>query len=240
MEQKIEPKKTTVFKAMVSEQQVQNVADKKKTSLYGTVFNRPKAEDVSISSIELFYEPYWIVKGNYYSEYFRRTVYEFVTSPEVKEVIIGSGKFPVRTEKGKWGKIRASMKAGDNANKVEIPVEEHVELDIEDEIVFNSTGSEIKFDYKIDSRNVENFPEEILKNNEMYLRPSSLTEEQAVDGLIKLLQEGNMDEGIRKIKEKITIDRLEQIYVPVYEVRCVDSKNKVETLRIDGMNLKVL
>ena len=63
MEQKIESKKTTVFKAMVSEQQVQDVADKKKTSLYGTVFNRPKAEDVSISSIELFYEPYWIVKG---------------------------------------------------------------------------------------------------------------------------------------------------------------------------------
>ena len=132
------------------------------------------------------------------------------------------------------------MKVGDNANKVEIPVEEHVELDIEDEIVFNSTGSEVKFDYKIDSRNVENFPEEILKNNEMYLRPSSLTEEQAVDGLIKLLQEGNMDEEVRKIKEKITIDRLEQIYVPVYEVRCVDSKNEVEILRIDGMNLKVL
>ena len=240
MEQKIDSKKTTVFKAMVSEQQVQDVANKKKTSLYGTVFNRPKSEEISISSIELFYEPYWIVRGNYYSEYFRKTIYDFATSPEVKEVIIGSGKFPVRTEKGKWDKIRATMKVGDNENKVEIPVEEHVELDIEDEIALNSTGTEIKFDYKIDSRNVENFPEEILKNNEMHLRPSSLNEDQVVDRLIGLLQEGNMDEGIRKIKEKITIDRLEQIYVPVYEVKCVNSKNKVETLRVDGMNLKIL
>lgn len=240
MEQKIDPKKTTVFKAMVTKQQVQDTAEKKKTGIFGTVFSRPKSDEISISSIDLFYEPYWIVSGNYYSEYFRKTVYEFDTSPEVKEVLIGNGTFPVRTEKGKWGKIRSSMKVGDNTNKVEIPVEEHVELDIEDEVVFNSTGSEVKFDYKIDSRNVENFPEEILKNNEMFLRPSVLAEDQVVERLIQLLQEGDADEGVRRIKEKITIDRLEQIYVPVYEVRCVDSKNKVETLRIDGMNLKVI
>lgn len=238
MEQKIVPEKTIVLRPKPLSD-VQIVANKKKTSFYGTVFNRPKPEEVDISSIDLYYEPYWIVGGQYTVDYFRKSIYEIATGPEVKEVVIGKGTFPVRTKSGTWKKIRSSIKVGEKENILNIPVEEHVELDIEDEITINAQGKEIKFRYKMKSEDFENFPEDVLKNNENHVRHCVVNKEQAVDTLIKILHE-DIDNEIRILNEKVVIDRLDQVYVPVYEARCVDSNNKVETMRIDGMDLKIL
>lgn len=239
MDEEITKLKVIILKPEVSREEVEELVEKKKAGLYGTVVKRPKKEEIKILAIDLFYEPYWIIGGSYSGEYYRKKVYEISTEKVVTEVIIGSGVFPVRTEKGTWKKIKNSMKVGEKDNKLDIPVEEHVKIDNEDEIVFNSHGKEVKFPYKINSKNIENFPNDILKSNKNSVRPSTLNEDQVVEELIKALR-GKEAEEIRMIREKIVIDRLEQVYVPVYEARCVNAKNKMQLLRIDGMSSKTL
>jgi hypothetical protein len=238
MDKKVVDKQTIVLKPNSTLSEARDTAEKKKTSMFGSVFNRPKSDEINISSIDLYYESYWLVSGKYSGDYFRKSVYEFSTDPEVTEVIIGNGNFPVRTESGTWNKFRDSVKIGEKNNKVDIPVEEHVKIDIEEKIIFNSQGNEIKFKYKIESNNIENFPNDILKNKNN-IRESTVNEEQIIEKMTHILRQ-EMEDNIRMIHESITIDKLEQIFVPVYEARCIDSKNTIKILRIDAMDLKIL
>lgn len=239
MEQEIAKKKIVVLRPKVSEDEVIEFANKKKTSLYGTVFSRPKSEEVEVSSIDLFYEPYWMISGNYSGDYFRKNAYEVETDSNVTEVIIGKGTFPVKSESGAWSKFKDSIKGGDKHNKLNIPVEEHVLINVEEEVFLNSAGNAIKFPYKLNSENMENFPDDILKTHESKIRPTSVTDEKAIQFLIDRLQEDS-EENVRMIKEKIIIDNFFEIFVPIYEARCVNSNNKVEILRIDALDLKAL
>ena len=239
MDKEIINKKILVLRTKIHEDQIMEFANKKKTSLFGNVFSRPKSDEVEISSVELFYEPYWMISGSYSADYYRKNAYEVETDSNVTEVIIGKGTFPVKTESGTWSKLRNSFKGGDRHNKLNIPVEEHVLLNIEEEVFLNSAGSDIKFPYKLDSDNLENFPEDVLKANKSNVRPTSVNEEEAVKFLIDILQQDS-EENVRMIKEKIIVDKFFEIFVPIYEARCVDSNNKVEVLRIDAIDLKAL
>ncbi|MDX1596621.1 MAG: hypothetical protein R3327_06745 [Nitrosopumilaceae archaeon] len=239
MDKEITNKKTIVLRSRVNEEQVLEFANKKKTSLFGNVFSRPKPEEVEISSVELFYEPYWMISGSYSADYYRKNAYEVETDSNVTEAIIGKGTFPVTTESGTWSKLKDSFKGGDKRNKLNIPVEEHVLLNIEEKVFLNSAGSEIKFPYKLDSDNLENFPEDVLKANESNIRSTSVNDDEAVKFLIDILQQDS-EENVRMIKEKIIVDNFFEIFVPIYEARCVASNNKVEVLRIDAIDLKAL
>ncbi len=50
-------------------------------------------------------------------------------------------------------------------NKTDIPVEEHVEIYRESELYLNSQGQPIEPNLKIESKNIENFPDEFTKSN---------------------------------------------------------------------------
>ncbi len=86
---------------------------------------------------------------------------------------------------------------------------------------------------------MENFPEDVLREHQSKIRPNSVSEKDAISILTGVLQE-ELDKDVRVIKEKITIDNFQEIFVPVYEVRCMDSRNKVEVVRIDSMDLKTI
>ena len=239
MDKKVAEKQTVVLKPSATLSEAQDIAEKKKTNMFGNVFNRPKADEINISSIDLYYEPYWLVHGEYSGDYFRKTAYEFSTDPEVTEIVIGNGTFPIRSESGTWNKFRDSVKIGEKNNKVDIPVEEHVKLDIEEKIVFNSQGNEVKFKYKIESKNIENFPKDVLTDNKNNVRESTISETQIIEKMIHVLRQ-EIDEDVRMIHESVTIDKLEEIFIPVYEARCVDSKNTIKIMRIDAMDAKIL
>ncbi|MDX1440976.1 MAG: hypothetical protein R3237_00775 [Nitrosopumilaceae archaeon] len=239
MEKEIDSKKIIVLKPLHSKEEVSAIANKKKTGLFGNVFSRPKEDEVEVTNIELFYETYWLLGGHYHGDYFRKNVYDVNTDYNVTEVIIGKGTFPVTSKSGTWDKFKKSIKVGEKENKLKIPVEEHVLLDVEEEIALNAAGKEIEFKYKIKPENLENFPEDILKQNESNIRKSTINEEEAITNLVEILKQ-EKDEDVRMIKEKISINKLQEVFIPIFEARCLDSNNKVAVLRIDPYDLKVL
>lgn len=238
MEREVAEKRTIVLKPQLSKEEVEEIIEKKKTSLFGTVFTRPKPDDIKVTSIELFYEPFWVAGGRYIGNYYRKNVYEVKTDSVVKEVKIGEGVFPVQNKSGGWSKFKVGVTGSQN-NQLEIPVEEHVEIDIEDEIAFNPQGNETELNYKIESKHQENFPEKILQEKKDHVRGCLLNQEQVLEKLEEILKE-DVEDDIKMVKEKISIDKLDEVFVPIYEARCVDPKSKVEILRVDAINKKII
>ena len=226
-----------MLKPQLSLDEVEEIVEKKKAGLFGTVFTRPKPEEIKVTAIDLFYEPYWIVGGRYTGDYYRKNTYIIKTDPSVKEVKIEEGLYPVQKESSGWSKLKKGV-VGSNDNQLTIPVEEHIEVDVEDEIVFNFQGNEVKLNYKIESQHQENFPEKVLNEKKDNVRKCLLEQDETVRRLETVLKD--VEEDVNMIKEKISIDKLVQVFVPVYEARCVDLKNKVELLRIDAINKKII
>ncbi|EGG42240.1 hypothetical protein Nlim_0886 [Candidatus Nitrosarchaeum limnium SFB1] len=232
-------KNSLILKSKVDLDEIEELIDKKKTSLFGNVFKRPKPDEVSVLSTDLFFEPIWKIKGEYDIDFYRKNTHQISTDPHVKEIIIGSGVFPVLTDSGAWKKFKDTIKFGDKMNKTDIPVEEHVEIYRELELYLNSQGQPIEPNLKIESKYIENFPDEFIKSNKNNIRSSDLAEDSIIDIYLSTVK-NNLGDILRIVTERLVVDVFEQIFLPVYEIRIADSKNTTKILRVDGMSSKIL
>jgi hypothetical protein len=239
MDRIVAKKNIIILKPNVSLDEIKDLAEKKKTGLFGTVFTRPKSDEVFISSLDLFFEPIWKISGEYDIDFYRKNTHQISTDPHVKEIIIGKGVFPVLTESGKWKKFKDTMKIGEKKNKTDIPVEEHAEIFRESELYLNSQGQQIEPNLKIESKNIEHFPDEFIKSNKNNIRSSDLTEDPIIDIYLTLMK-NDIGELLRIVSERLVVNVFEQIFLPVYEIRFADSKNTTKIIRIDGMTSKIL
>jgi len=239
MDKIIAKKNTVILKPKINLDEINNLVEKKKTSLYGTVFTRPKPEQVSVLTVDLFFEPIWKIQGEYDIDFYRNNTHQISTDPHVKEIIIGTGIFPVLTSSGTWKKFKDSIKIGEKTNKTDIPVEEHMEINRESELYLNSQGQLVEPNLKIESKNIENYPDDFIKSNKNNIRSSDLTEEPIID-IFLLNVKNNLGDILRIVSERMIVNVFEQIFLPVYEIRVTDLKNTTKIMRIDGMNSKIL
>jgi lysine/ornithine N-monooxygenase len=86
---------------------------------------------------------------------------------------------------------------------------------------------------------MENYPTKILQNTKFVVKNLELAHKDAISKLEAELKKpiGN---NVRNLNEKITINEISEIYIPIYEARLVGPKKKVEILRIDAARNKIL
>jgi len=234
--------KTIVLKNQIEPEKLDEIIYDKKTSLFGSVFGRPKPEQIHVHSKITAYESYMIISGRYEIDFYRKATHKIDVSGDVIEIIMGDGIFPIKTKSGILDKFGNKMKEGIGIDKeeVELKVEEHAVQRQEDTLTLDHHGHEVKeFPYMIDSKSIENYPARILEQNSENVKRQELTRESCINRLrMKLCKINPQD--IRINSEKFIIDKITTAYVPVHEARCVDSKKKVKILRIDGITKKVL
>jgi len=234
--------KTIVLKNQLEPEKLDEIIYNKKTSLFGSVFSRPKPEQIHVHSKITAYESYLIISGKYEIDFYRKATHKIDVSGDVIEIIMNDGIFPIKTKSGILDKFGDKMKEGIGIDKeeVELEVEEHAVQRQSGTLTLDHHGHEVKeFPHKIDSKSIENYPARILEQNSENVKQQELTRESCIENLrIKLCKTSPQD--IRMNSEKFTIDKITTVYVPVHEARCVDAKKKVEILRIDGITKKVL
>ena len=227
--------KTFVLKVNLDEFDAKKTTEQKKTSVFKSLFSKPKPDEVNVASTDLIYEGVLYVSGTYTADYYRKATHEISVDHNVSEVVLGDGTFPIR-EKSKFAKILSGKKG---KNKVDIQMEEHAYIVNSDSMYFDQHGTEIKFPFKLDSKNLENYPTRILQKNESGVKKPNLSAEDAMEKLKTKLKQLDV-ENVRDLKEDFTIDEVYEIYVPIYESRIVGPKKKVELLRIDAVRNKIL
>ncbi|MFQ5941555.1 MAG: hypothetical protein ACE5KA_07660 [Nitrososphaerales archaeon] len=228
MEEKIAEKRIRVLEPELEEEELKEIVDKKKTDIFRSRLRKPKPEDVHVDSLELTYEPYLVLNGKFDCDYYRKGSHTLDVDNQVKEVVIGKYKFPTK-ENRLWAKHK---------RKVEIELEEHVVIKNHAVIALDSHGDEVEFPYEITTETVAADPAKILDDNKQNVRKLEIKFDEAVARLRSKLV--NLKESpIRVVSQIFSVDDAKEVYVPVYEARCLGPDSKVALLRIDAVTKKV-
>jgi hypothetical protein len=176
-----------------------------------------------------------MVSGRYVADYFRKEVHTISVDSNVQEVTFGGGTFPIKEKSG----FKRAFVGNRGKNKIDLPLEEHVYVEEEEEIVFDHNGTEIKFPFKINSKTIENYPDQILTENYANVKKPKITYNSASNSLKESLKKP-LESDIRKLNEEFNVKEITEVYVPIYEARLTGPKNKVGLLRIDAVRKKIL
>jgi hypothetical protein len=227
--------KIIVLRKKIDENEVLEIIDDKKTTLFKSLFLRPKKNDVHIHSVKLYYECILMISGKYMANYFRKATHSISVHSNVSEVILGDGVFPVQTKSN----FKKAIVGKRGKNKIDLKLEEHVFVENEDELTFDHHGREIKFPFKLNSKTIEHYPNRLLEQNASTVKNSELSHDDAIKKLQISLKKPLQDE-VRKLEEEFVLREISEVFVPIYEARLIGPKKKVGIIRIDAVRNKIL
>jgi hypothetical protein len=234
-------KEIIVLRTKLKPQEILDVFEKKKTSLFGSALRRPKPSEITSKSPEFFLEQIIYVSGSYSINFERDVSYTIKVDDDVTDVTIGNHKFPVTTASGVFKKFEKKMKEGVGLKKknLEIDVTEHAVSSITDSFYLDCNGLETTFDYSTNSESIENFSQRILDTNKDHIRKVPIEEDVIFSKLAQKLKT-NLNSDIQINSEDFIITEFKEIFIPIYEIKCYDTKNKAAVARIDALTGKLI
>jgi len=99
--------KVIVLKKNIDDADAREIVEKKKTSVFRALLKKPKPETVHLHSLKLNYEAIMMISGSYTADYYQKAIHPIKVDYTVKEVVLGTGIFPIRT-KSKFQKALSS------------------------------------------------------------------------------------------------------------------------------------
>lgn len=237
----IPTKETIVLRTKLMPQDVMEVLEKKKTSLFGSALRHPKPEEVKVENPTLYLEQVTFLSGYYEIDFNRKASYTIKVDSDVAEVSIGKEKFPVLDPSGVWKKFGKKMKHGVGITKQDlvINVTENAVKNVADFLYLDNNGLETDFSYSTNSDAVENYAQQTLDINKENIRKIELTDDVIFEKLVeKLKDQQTLD--IKINHEEYVITEFREIFVPIYEAKCFDNKEKVAVARVDAITGKFL
>ena len=232
--------KTVVLRPILDLSEAEQIVENGKTSLFRSMLQKPKKTEVHTHSLKLSYEAFLILSGKYNADFYRKIIHTIDVESTVKEIVVGDDTFPIKRGKGVIGKLGTKIKSSARKkNQVDLELEEHVFLEEEKEVAFDHHGKEIKMPYKMSSELIESYPRRTLEKTKNSIKKPEITYDAAAERLITKLKK-SVSIGRRNLQEKITINEIIELYVPIYEARLIGPKKNVRLMRIDGIREKVL
>ena len=235
MSQKKLESKTIVLKKTIEEQDASAIIEEKKTSLFKKLLKKPKKEDVHVHSLKLYYESMLIVSGKYVADYYRKATHTISVDSNVQEVVFGDGVFPIRSK----STLQKAFDVSCGKNKIDLQLEEHVFIEEENELIFDHHGNEIKSQYKVNSKTIENYPLRLLEQNSSTVKKPEITYDTAIEKLKEFLKKP-MEPDVRNLNDEFILREITEVYVPIFEARLIGPNKKIALLRIDAVKNKVL
>ena len=225
-------KQTIVLKTKLMPQDIVGILNTKKTSLFGSALRRPKADEITVKNPQLFLEQVIFVSGNYDVDFNRDVSYTVKVDSDVREVTIGSERFPIVNESGVWKKMKQGV--GMTKHDLEIGVTEKAVKNATDSLYLDNHGLETTFPYSINSDIIENFAQRILDVNKEHIRKNNVKDSEVFSMLGQKFRD-DTSSNIEINQEDFTITEFLEIFVPIYETECYDKKKKVAIARIDAV-----
>jgi hypothetical protein len=227
--------KTIVLKKIIDEKEASAIIEDKKTTLFKKLLKKPKPEEVHAQSITLYYECLLKISGKYVADYFRKATHSISVDSNVQEVVLGGGIFQIESKSA----LRKAFVGNRGKNKIDLQLEEHVFIEEEGDVTFDHHGTEIKFQFTVDSKTVENYPQRLLDANLTNVKKPEITYDAAVEQL-KFILKKPLERDIRNLHDQFFLNMISEIYIPIFEARLVGPNKKIEILRIDAARNKIL
>jgi hypothetical protein len=214
---KIAERKTVVYETHVDPTIIRVTGEKLKKQLftkYGLF--KPKPEEIQFVSLEKFYEPYVVISGRYFIDYFRKRAYVFRVDEPVREVVVLNNKF--------------TPEDSGNARIIKLLGEERLVNEVKSFLIMDQEGRDAQVENLPSASSVKK-PERAIKKNGI----KELPEEKDVD-LFRARIARRPEEISRIVEEKFEVTERTVIYTPRFRVKFKNAGTGEEkTLVIDGV-----
>lgn len=151
-------RKTIVYETLVDPAVIKIAAENIKEQLFTKyIFLRPSPDEVTVLSIEKWYEPFILITGRYSIDYYRKRIVTFKVDNAVSEVVFGFGRFSSKQITDSLGKTHKG---------IEISGEERLQIEVKANLALDKLGKDTSLK-QLPAAPSEKNPEEILtKANE--------------------------------------------------------------------------
>lgn len=213
-------RKTIVYEANIDPTVIRVSGEKLKQQLF-TRFGlfKPKSEEVQFISLDKYYEPYIVISGKYFLDYYRKCTYIFKVNEEVKEVVLLNYKFVPKVDK--------------SSRVIKLAGEERLIKEAKAFLILDKNGKDATVD------NLPSAPSE--------KKPEKIIEEFGIEELAENTDVNFVRERIAKrprdisriVEEVFEITDRSVIYTPRFKLRFKNAKTGEEKLMvIDGITSK--
>lgn len=225
LKEKIVRRRTIVHEVNIDPTMIRISGEKLKSQLFAKFgLFKPKSDEIQFVSSELYYEPYIVINGKYFIDYYRKYVYNIKVGQEVKEVVLLNKKFiPETTKSSKRQKL------------ISVNSEERLTNEAKAFMVLDGNGKKAIID-KIQSAPSSKNPKKVIKKCKIKELPKNFE--------VNLLR--NKIARRPKDLSKIIIEIFEVsertvIYTPRFKLRYRNTKtNEEKLLVIDGVTSQKL
>jgi len=108
-----------------------------------------------------------------------------------------------------------------------------------DSMYFDHNGLETTFSYSTNSDAVENYAQRVLDVNKEHIRRTKMTDDEIFSKLFHKLKE-SLKHDLKINHDEYVVTEFREIFVPIYETKCYDKKNKIAIARIDAITGKII
>ena len=213
-------RKTVVYETHMDPSVVRVTGERLKKQLFTRYgFFEPRSEDIQFVTLEKFYEPYIVVSGRYFIDYFRNSSYFFRVDDGVKEVVILNNKFVPEGSR--------------NAKSVRLCGEERLVHEAKSFLIVDKNGRDAQVD-NLPSAPSEKKPEKAIEKYGI----EELPENKDVD-LVRAKIALRPENISRIVEEVFEVTERTVIYAPRFSVVFKNTRtNEEKALVIDGVSSK--
>jgi hypothetical protein len=161
-QEKIIDRKTIVYETLVEPAVMRIAAENLKEQLFTKyIFLRPNPSEISVISIEKMYEPFIIIAGKYFIDYYRKRTVTFKVDNAVSEVVFGFGRVSSK---------RIVDSLGKTYKGIELSAEERLQHEVTANLALDANGKDTSLK-QLPAAPSEKNPEEIVSKLEKQVAP---------------------------------------------------------------------
>jgi hypothetical protein len=213
-------RKTIVYETHMDPTVIRVAGEKLKKQLftrYGLF--KPRSEEIQFVSLGKYYEPYIVISGRYFIDYFRNRAYVFEVDEAVKEVVLLNNKFLPEADR--------------NARVIKLLGEERLVHETKSFLVMDKNGRDAQLD-NFSSAPSEQKPEKAIQEYSI----QELPENTDVD-FVRARIARRPEEMSRIVEEIFEVTERTVIYAPRFRVAFKNTRTGEEkALVIDGVSSK--
>jgi hypothetical protein len=151
--QKIAERKTIVYETRIDTTVIKVAGERLKVQLFAKFgFMKPRPEDIRLMSIDKYYEPYMVISGKYFVDYYCKCSYTIKVDEKVLEVILLNHKFKPNKPQDHHTNDR---------NVIKLEGEERLMNDLKASLILDKSGQEV-LPRELPSAPSEKYPKKVL------------------------------------------------------------------------------
>jgi hypothetical protein len=220
--EKIAERSTIVYETRIEPTVIEVVGEKIKTQLFSRFgFMKPRSEEIQLVSVDKYYEPYMMVSGRYFIDYYRKCAYAVRVDNKVQEVILSNQVYKPS---------QPPDSAAKDHNVVRLQGEERLTTEVRASLILDKFGQEVEAK-ELPSAPSERNPKEILAT--FGVKEIGADEDLNIIRSRILKRPKNIN---RLITELFEVNERAVIYTPRYRVQYTNVRTgEGKTVEFDGV-----